>query len=51
MIDDGDRVAVAISGGKDSLGLLTLLDLRQQSVRQRYEVIAVHVHGNAKGKH
>ena len=49
MIDDGDRVAVAISGAKDSLDLLTLLDLRQQRVHQRYEVIAVHVHGNASG--
>ncbi|MBC7260548.1 MAG: tRNA 2-thiocytidine(32) synthetase TtcA [Chloroflexi bacterium] len=43
MIADGDRIAVAVSGGKDSFTLLYLLWLRQQSVRERYEAIAVHV--------
>nr|MBC7244335.1 hypothetical protein [Chloroflexota bacterium] len=43
MIADGDRIAVAVSGGKDSLTLLYLLLLRQQSALERYETIAVHV--------
>jgi tRNA 2-thiocytidine biosynthesis protein TtcA len=49
MIRDGDRVAVAVSGGKDSLSLLTLLRLRQQRVPQRYELVALHVRGDARG--
>jgi tRNA 2-thiocytidine biosynthesis protein TtcA len=43
MIADGDRVAVAVSGGKDSLALLHLLNLRKRSVPERYELVAVHV--------
>jgi tRNA 2-thiocytidine biosynthesis protein TtcA len=40
---DGDRVAVAVSGGKDSLSLLRLLRVRQRSARERYTVVAIHV--------
>ncbi len=43
LLADGDRVAVAVSGGKDSLSLLRLLRLRQRSARERYDVLAVHV--------
>jgi tRNA 2-thiocytidine biosynthesis protein TtcA len=49
MIREGDRIAVAVSGGKDSLSLLTLLRLRQQRVPQRYQLVAVHVQGDARG--
>jgi len=49
MIADGDRIAVAVSGGKDSLGLLTLLRFRQRCVSERYELVAVHVRGDARG--
>ena len=49
MIRDGDRIAVAVSGGKDSLGLLTLLRLRQKRIRERYELLAIHVQGDARG--
>lgn len=49
MVRQGDRIAVAVSGGKDSLGLLTLLRLRQKRVRERYELLAVHVQGDARG--
>lgn len=43
MILDGDRIAVAVSGGKDSFTLLYLLWFRQQRVPERYEILAVHV--------
>ncbi len=49
MIMDGDRVAVAVSGGKDSLGLLYLLDVRRRHARERYELIALHIQGDAAG--
>ena len=49
MIRDGDRVCVALSGGKDSLSLLRLLDWRRRSVPQRYELAAVHVIGDTRG--
>ena len=43
LVADGDRIAVAVSGGKDSLSLLRLLRVRQRSARERYDVVAVHV--------
>ncbi len=49
MIRDGDRVAVAVSGGKDSLSLLRLLDLRRETVKERYELAAIHVIGDTRG--
>jgi len=42
MIADGDRIAVAVSAGKDSLTLLHLLRLRQKSAPEKYETVAVH---------
>lgn len=43
LINDGDRIGVAVSGGKDSLSLLKLLNLRRGSVREDHELMAVHV--------
>jgi len=43
MIQDGDRILVGISGGKDSLTLLTLLSERAKRVPIHYELLAVHV--------
>jgi len=43
MLSDGDRVAVAVSGGKDSFTLLDLLQRRQRTARERYSLVAVHV--------
>ena len=49
MVAGGDRVAVAVSGGKDSLGLLELLDRHRRIAEVRYEVAAIHVRGDATG--
>ncbi len=43
MIDDGDKVAVAVSGGKDSLTLLNILNDRRKFVPIKYDISAVHV--------
>jgi tRNA 2-thiocytidine biosynthesis protein TtcA len=45
LFEEGDRIAVAVSGGKDSLSLLRLLSLRQPSAREDYELVALHVRG------
>ena len=49
MIADGDRIAVAVSGGNDSLSLLRLLQCRQNFVKERYELAAMHIIGDAHG--
>jgi len=43
MLAPDDRIAVAVSGGKDSLTLLRLLINRQAFVPIKYEVIAIHI--------
>ena len=43
LIDNGDRIAVAVSGGKDSMLLLWLLRERLQRIPISYELVAVHV--------
>jgi tRNA 2-thiocytidine biosynthesis protein TtcA len=42
-IRDGDRIAVAVSGGKDSLSLLKLLADRRSSVPQRCDLLAMDI--------
>lgn len=43
MLADGDKIAVAVSGGKDSLTLLKVLQDRQRFVPIRYSLLAVHI--------
>jgi len=43
MIDDGDKIAVAVSGGKDSLSLLKILEDRRKIVPIKYSVVAIHL--------
>ena len=43
MLSDGDKIAVAVSGGKDSLTLLRVLADRQKFVPIKYKLLAVHI--------
>lgn len=43
LIDDGDRILVGLSGGKDSLALLELLAQRARILKPRFSVVAAHV--------
>lgn len=43
LIRDGDRIAVAVSGGKDSLTLARLLHIRRAASKEKYDLIAIHV--------
>ncbi len=49
MIEDGDRIAVGISGGKDSLTLLSALKAMQRFYPKKYELVAITVSLGLKG--
>ncbi len=49
MLSDGDRVAVAASGGYDSISLLHLLHIRKSITPEKYDVIAIHIIGDSRG--
>ena len=43
MLKDGDRILVAVSGGKDSLVLLSVMEERKRFLPVKHEIIACHV--------
>lgn len=43
LIEDGDKILVGLSGGKDSLALLELLALRSRIYKPKFSVVAAHV--------
>lgn len=43
MIEEGDRILVAVSGGKDSLALAYDLAIKRKWWPARYEILALHV--------
>lgn len=49
MIEDGDKIAVALSGGKDSFSLLRILQYRQKSAPENYSLCSLHVLGDSRG--
>jgi tRNA 2-thiocytidine biosynthesis protein TtcA len=48
MIEDGDRVMVGLSGGKDSWALLNILDVLRQRAPVRFSLVAVKVDSGYK---
>jgi len=48
MIEDGDRVMVGLSGGKDSWALLQILDILRQRAPIKFSLVAVNVDSGYK---
>lgn len=43
LIEEGDRILIAVSGGKDSLALVELLGRRQKIFNPRFIAVAAHI--------
>lgn len=49
LIDDGDRVMVGLSGGKDSWALLQILEVLRQRAPVKFSLVAVNVDSGYEG--
>jgi len=49
LIEDGDRVMVGLSGGKDSWALMQILDVLRQRAPIRFSLVAVNVDSGYEG--
>ena len=43
LIQDGDRIAIGISGGKDSMVLALAMSLYQRFSKKDYQIVAIHI--------
>src|SRR6266850_1779571 len=48
MLEDGDRVMIGLSGGKDSWALLQIIDVHRQRAPIRFSLVAVNVDSGYK---
>ncbi|MFH0839706.1 MAG: ATP-binding protein [Candidatus Omnitrophota bacterium] len=48
LIEDGDKILIAVSGGKDSLTLLKLLHERKRWAPVKFDIIAAHIETDFK---
>ena len=49
LIEDGDRIMVGLSGGKDSWALIQILDVLRQRAPIRFSIVAVNVDSGYEG--
>src|SRR5919112_3660868 len=49
LIEDGDRVMVGLSGGKDSWALMQILDVLRRRAPIRFSLVAVNVDSGYEG--
>lgn len=43
LLSDGDRIMIGVSGGKDSMTLLSALATRRTYGKENYDIVAVHI--------